>query len=96
MNSKPRQIHFGFGGADVVTLNQMRERAQDHRQMARAGLTPRSDTAQQVPGFEKMLAAGRAICEELKNLIIRVRDNGEMSTFCRSRQDFRMNEGGSQ
>lgn len=31
---------FGLGGADVVTLNQARERALEYRRMAKSGLNP--------------------------------------------------------
>ncbi len=45
---------FGLGGADVVTLNQARERALEYRRMARQGLNPRYNAEQQVPSFEEL------------------------------------------
>ena len=34
----PLRTDFGLGGADVVTLNQARERALEYRRMAKLGL----------------------------------------------------------
>jgi len=45
---------FGLGGADVVTLNQARERALEYRRMARQGLNPRFNARQEVPTFEEV------------------------------------------
>jgi integrase len=45
---------FGLGGADVVTLNQARERALEYRRMAKAGLNPRFNAAREVPYFEEI------------------------------------------
>ncbi|MES2846576.1 MAG: Arm DNA-binding domain-containing protein, partial [Pseudomonadota bacterium] len=39
---------FGLGGADVVTLNQARERALEYRRMAKAGLNPKFNTAREI------------------------------------------------
>ncbi|MEP1587445.1 MAG: integrase arm-type DNA-binding domain-containing protein [Tateyamaria sp.] len=45
---------FGLGGADVVTLNQARERALEYRRMAKQGLNPRFNARQEVPTFEEV------------------------------------------
>ncbi|MBD1204824.1 MAG: tyrosine-type recombinase/integrase [Rhodobacteraceae bacterium] len=45
---------FGLGGADVVTLNQARERALEYRRMAKAGLNPRFNAAREIPCFEEV------------------------------------------
>ncbi|MEP2890521.1 tyrosine-type recombinase/integrase [Tateyamaria sp.] len=45
---------FGLGGADVVTLNQARERALEYRRMAKQGLNPRFNARQKVPTFEEV------------------------------------------
>lgn len=45
---------FGLGGADVVTLNQARERALEYRRMAKAGLNPRFNAAREIPCFEEI------------------------------------------
>jgi integrase len=42
----PLRTDFGLGGADIVTINQARERALEYRRMAKQGLNPRF--AQQV------------------------------------------------
>jgi integrase len=45
---------FGLGGADVVTLNQARERALEYRRMAKSGLNPRFNAAREIPCFEEL------------------------------------------
>ena len=50
----PLRTDFGLGGADVVTLNQARERALEYRRMAKAGLNPRFNAARQIPCFEEI------------------------------------------
>jgi len=42
----PLRTDFGLGGADIVTINQARERALEYRRMAKQGLNP--EIAQQV------------------------------------------------
>ena len=50
----PLRTDFGLGGADVVALNQARERALEYRRMARKGLNPRFTATQAVPTFEEV------------------------------------------
>lgn len=50
----PLRTDFGLGGADVVTLNQARERALEYRRMAKSGLNPRFNAAREVPTFEEL------------------------------------------
>lgn len=50
----PLRTDFGLGGADVVTLNQARERALEYRRMAKSGLNPRYNTKREVPTFEEL------------------------------------------
>jgi integrase len=50
----PLRTDFGLGGADIVTLNQARERALEYRRMAKQGLNPRFNARQEVPTFEEM------------------------------------------
>ena len=50
----PLRTDFGLGGADVVTLNQARERALEYRRMAKAGLNPRFNAAREIPTFEEI------------------------------------------
>lgn len=49
---KPLRTDFGLGGADIVTLNQARDRAIEYRRMAKQGLNPRYNMRQEVPCFE--------------------------------------------
>ena len=49
----PLRTDFGLGGADLVTLNQARERALEYRRMARQGLNPRYNAKQDAPNFEE-------------------------------------------
>lgn len=55
-NSKggPLRTDFGLGGADVVTLNQARERALEYRRMAKQGLNPRYNAQREIPTFEEI------------------------------------------
>jgi integrase len=50
----PLRTDFGLGGADVVTLNQARERALEYRRMAKAGLNPRFNAMREIPCFEEI------------------------------------------
>ncbi|WOI55593.1 tyrosine-type recombinase/integrase [Palleronia sp. LCG004] len=50
----PLRTDFGLGGADVVTLNQARERALEYRRMAKRGLNPRFNAQMDVPTFEEL------------------------------------------
>jgi integrase len=50
----PLRTDFGLGGADVVTLNQARDRALEYRRMAKAGLNPRFNAKREVPTFEEL------------------------------------------
>lgn len=50
----PLRTDFGLGGADVVTINQARERALEYRRMAKQGLNPRFNAAREVPTFEEV------------------------------------------
>ncbi|WP_425093974.1 tyrosine-type recombinase/integrase [Tropicimonas sp. S265A] len=50
----PLRTDFGLGGADVVTLNQARERALEYRRMAKSGLNPRFNAQREVPTFEEL------------------------------------------
>ncbi len=49
----PLRTDFGLGGADIVTLQQARERALEYRRMAKQGLHPRYHAKQDVPSFEE-------------------------------------------
>ncbi len=50
----PLRTDFGLGGADVVTLNQARERALEYRRMAKSGLNPRYNAKREAPTFEEL------------------------------------------
>jgi integrase len=50
----PLRTDFGLGGADIVTINQARERALEYRRMAKQGLNPRFNARQEVPTFEEV------------------------------------------
>ncbi len=56
MNKKgaPLRTDFGLGGADIVTINQARERALEYRRMAKQGLNPRFNARQEVLTFEEV------------------------------------------
>jgi hypothetical protein len=49
----PLRTDFGLGGADIVTINQARERALEYRRMAKQGLNPRFNVQREVPTFEE-------------------------------------------
>ncbi|MDU8928263.1 tyrosine-type recombinase/integrase [Alisedimentitalea sp. MJ-SS2] len=53
-NGGPLRTDFGLGGADIVTLNQARERALEYRRMAKQGLNPRYNAKQETPTFEEI------------------------------------------
>jgi integrase len=48
----PLRTDFGLGGADIITLNQARERALEYRRMAKTGLNPRFNATRKIPTFE--------------------------------------------
>ncbi len=48
----PLRTDFGLGGADIVTINQARERALEYRRMAKQGLNPRFSAKREIPTFE--------------------------------------------
>ncbi len=50
----PLRTDFGLGGADVVTLNQARDRALEYRRMAKQGLNPRFNAKREIPCFEEV------------------------------------------
>ena len=50
----PLRTDFGLGGADIVTLNQARDRALEYRRMAKQGLNPRFNARQDIPIFEEV------------------------------------------
>lgn len=50
----PLRTDFGLGGADIVTLNQARERALEYRRMAKQGLNPRFNARQEITTFEEV------------------------------------------
>jgi len=50
----PLRTSFGLGGADIVTLNQARERALEYRRMAKQGLNPRFNARQEIPTFKEV------------------------------------------
>ncbi|MEY8116922.1 tyrosine-type recombinase/integrase [Falsihalocynthiibacter sp. BN13B15] len=50
----PLRTDFGLGGADIVTLNHVRERALGYRRMAKQGLNPRFNGARKIPTFEEV------------------------------------------
>ncbi len=50
----PLRTDFGLGGADVVTLNEARERALAYRHMAKSGLNPRFNAQREIPTFEEL------------------------------------------
>ena len=49
----PLRTDFGLGGADIVTINQARERALEYRRMAKQGLNPRFNARRDIPTFEE-------------------------------------------
>ena len=50
----PLRTDFGLGGADIISLNQARERALEYRRMAKQGLNPRFNANQKIPTFEEV------------------------------------------
>ena len=50
----PLRTDFGLGGADIVTLNQARDRALEYRRMAKQGLNPRYNARQEIPTFAEV------------------------------------------
>ena len=50
----PLRNDFGLGGADIVTLNQARERGLEYRRMAKTGLNPRFNATRDIPTFEEI------------------------------------------
>ncbi|MEL0436630.1 tyrosine-type recombinase/integrase [Phycobacter sp. K97] len=50
----PLRTDFGLGSADLVPLNQARERALEYRRMAKQGLNPRFNARQEVRTFEEV------------------------------------------
>ena len=50
----PLRTDFGLGGADIVTLNQARERGLEYRRMAKTGLNPRFNATRDIPTFEEI------------------------------------------
>jgi integrase len=50
----PLRTDFGLGGADIVTINQARERALEYRRMAKQGLNPRFNAAREILTFEEV------------------------------------------
>lgn len=50
----PLRTDFGLGGADVVSVNQARERALEYRRMAKSGLNPRFNAQREIPTFEEL------------------------------------------
>lgn len=55
-NSKgqPLRTDFGLGGADIVTLDEARERALEYRRLAKQGLNPRYNAQREIPTFEEI------------------------------------------
>jgi integrase len=54
LKGAPLRTDFGLGGADVVTLNQARDRALEYRRMAKSGLNPRFNAKREIPCFEEI------------------------------------------
>lgn len=50
----PLRTDFGLGSAELVTLQQARERALEYRRMARQGLNPRYNAQEDIPTFEEV------------------------------------------
>jgi hypothetical protein len=51
---KPLGTDFGLGGADVVTLNEVRDRALEYRRLATQGINPRYNVRQEIPCFDEI------------------------------------------
>ncbi|MFN0114180.1 MAG: tyrosine-type recombinase/integrase, partial [Paracoccaceae bacterium] len=50
----PLRTDYGLGGASVVTLAEARQKALDHRRLAKSGLNPRYHGKREVPCFEEI------------------------------------------
>ena len=50
----PLRTDFGLGGADMVTINQARDRALEYRRMAKQGLNPRFNAQREIPTFAEI------------------------------------------
>ncbi|MEM8631092.1 MAG: tyrosine-type recombinase/integrase [Pseudomonadota bacterium] len=50
----PLRTDFGLGGANLVTVDEARERALEYRRMARSGLNPRFNAKREIPSFEEL------------------------------------------
>jgi integrase len=50
----PLRTDFGLGGADIVTINQARDRALEYRRMAKQGLNPRFNAQREIPTFAEI------------------------------------------
>ena len=50
----PLRTDFGLGGADVVTINQARDRALEYRRMAKQGMNPRFNAQREIPTFAEI------------------------------------------
>ncbi len=50
----PLRTDLGLGGADIVTLNQARDRALEYRRMAKQGLHPRFNARMEIPTFAEI------------------------------------------
>ena len=50
----PLRTDFGLGGADIVALDQARERALEYRRMAYQGLNPRYNAQREIPTFSEI------------------------------------------
>ena len=50
----PLRTDFGLGGADVVTINQARDRALEYRRMTKQGLYPRFNSQREIPTFAEI------------------------------------------
>ena len=48
------RTEYGLGDADIVTINQARERALEYRRMAKQGLNPRFNVTREIPAFEEV------------------------------------------
>lgn len=51
---KPFRTDFGLRGADVVSLQEARERAIEYRRLAKKGLNPRMNAAKEIPTFAEV------------------------------------------
>ncbi len=51
---KALRTDFGLGGADIVSLQEAREKALEFRRMAKRGLNPRCNATREIPTFEEV------------------------------------------